>query len=390
LKKHGKSTRAIHGRRDTSYRGGVYPIYQTTTFAVERSEDYDRYIRGEEDFYIYSRYHNPTVRNVEEKLAKLENGEDALMFSSGMAAITSAILAFVQSGDLVAASRRLYGVTYRFLRDVAPKYGIRAVFLDDDDLYRVDQVAPNAKLVYFETPINPTSAVVSIPQVVAAAQQIGAISMMDNTFASPINQNPLDFGVDVVVHSATKYIGGHSDVMAGAVITSKALMKGVRDNLKMFGGCINPLDAYLLDRSLKTLKVRVEGQNANALKLAEFFCAERKVRRVYYPGLPSSPAYAIARQQMHGFGGMLCVELDSLDAAKSLCDSLQVALNATSLGGVETLVSIPVLSSHINMSDDELRAAGVAPGMVRISVGLEDADDLIADFQAALAAIQSV
>lgn len=384
MKKAGKSTRAIHGRRDKSFRGGVYPIYQTTTFAVERSQDYDRYIAGEEEFYIYSRYHNPTVRNVEERLARLENAEDAMLFSSGMAAITSAILAFVKAGDTIAASQRLYGVTYRFMRDVLPKYGVCTVFLPDEDLYSVDQKVPNAKLVYFETPINPTSDCVSIEQVVGAARKLGAVTMMDNTFASPINQNPLDFGVDVVAHSATKYIGGHSDVMAGAVMTSKAFIKGIRDNLKFFGGCVNPLDAYLLDRSVKTLKVRVEAHNANAQKLAEFFCTQPTVRRVFYPGLPSSPAYAIAKEQMHGFGGMLCIELASLDDAKTFCDTLQLALNATSLGSVETLVSIPVLSSHINMSDDELSAAGVTPGMVRISVGLEDADDLMADFAAAL------
>jgi cystathionine beta-lyase/cystathionine gamma-synthase len=382
--KKGKSTRAIHGRRDPQYRGSTYPIYQSAAFAVKDSDEYDKYLRGEEEFYIYSRIHNPTVRNVEEKLAQLENGEDAVLFASGMAAITSAILSVVQAGDTIVAARQLFGTTFRFLDRIAPRFGIKTVFLERDDLYELHRHAPEAKLVYFETPINPTCNCLSIQEVVAAAREIGVMTMMDNTFASPINQNPLDFGVDVVVHSATKYISGHGDVVAGAAVGSKRRMKLVNAQRTVFGGCINPQEAFLLDRSLKTLKIRVEQQNANALALATFLANDQRVRRVYYPGLPQSPDHEIAKAQMHGFGGMLCIELESLDAAKTFCDSLEVAVNATSLGSAETLASIPVLTSHAHMSDDELRAQGVTPGMVRISVGLEDIDDLIADFQQAL------
>ena len=341
-------------------------------------------MRGEEDFYIYSRIHNPTVRNVEEKLAALENAEDGALFSSGMAAITSAILSVVKAGNTIAASQYLFGTTHRFLDRVLPRFGIQTVFLDDDDLYQLHRHVPDAKLVYFETPINPTCKCVSIERVVAAARETGAAIIMDNTFASPVNQNPIDFGVDVVVHSATKYIGGHGDIVAGAALGSKARMKAVRDQRTMFGGCLNAQDAFLLDRSLKTLDMRVRQQNANALALAEFFAQERRLARVYYPGLPDSPDHTIAKAQMRGFGGMLCIELDSLDAAKAFCDSLQVAVNATSLGSVETLASIPVLTSHAFMTDDELHAAGVTPGMVRISAGVEDIGDLIEDFKAAL------
>ena len=382
-----KSTRAIHGRKDSLYRGANFPIYTSTTFAVEKSDDYDKFIGDEEEFYIYSRYSNPTVRNVAEKIAALENAEDAIVFSSGMAAITSAILAFAKKGDTIVALRRLYGMAYRFLRDILPGFGINVEFVDETDLYRAHTKFSNIRLYYFETPINPTTDCVSIEKTVHSARKAGALTIMDNTFASPINQNPLDLGVDVVVHSATKYIGGHSDIMAGAVASSKELMKAVSENLKAFGGCINPADAYMLDRSLKTLAVRVEQQNRSAQRIAQFFLRQKRVLDVYYPGLPSSRSYKIAKKQMTGFGGMLCIELDSLASAKKFCDSLELGLNATSLGGVETLVSIPVLTSHIKMSPEELKSANVSEGMVRISIGLENTDDLILDFKNALAKI---
>ncbi len=379
-----KATRAIHGRKDHLYRGANFPIYTSTTFAVEKSDDYDKFIGDEEEFYIYSRYSNPTVRNVEEKIAALENAEDAIVFSSGMAAITSAVLAFAKKGDTIVALRRLYGMAYRFLRDFLPGFGINVEFVDETDLYLAHKKFSNVSLYYFETPINPTTDCISIEKTVHSARKAGALTIMDNTFASPINQNPLDLGVDVVVHSATKYIGGHSDIMAGAVASSKESIKAVREILKAFGGCINPADAYMLDRSLKTLAVRVEHQNRSAQRIAQFFLRQKKLLDVYYPGLPSSKSYKVAKKQMTGFGGMLCIELDNLASAKKFCDNLELGLNATSLGGVETLVSIPVLTSHIKMSPEELKAANVTEGMVRISIGLENTDDLILDFKNAL------
>lgn len=385
--KKGKATQAIHGRRDKSFRSTNFPVYQTTNFAVEKSDDYRHYIADEEEFYIYSRYRNPTVQNVIEKLAKLENGEGALVFSSGMAAITSTILSFVKQGDTIAASSQLYGMTYRFLRDTAPKFGIHVRFLSEEELHQVDLICPDAEIVYFETPINPTSKCISIPAVVESARKIDTTIIVDNTFASPINQNPIDFGVDVVLHSATKYIGGHSDVMAGAVISSKENIDRIHNSLKTFGGCLNPMDANMLDRSLKTLNVRIQLHNTNASQLANFFLTHTRVKRVFYPGLQNSDDYQIASKQMKGFGGMLCIELEDLNAAKSFCDNLTIALNATSLGSVETLVSIPVLTSHIKMDERELEKSGVTPGMVRISTGLESIEDLTTDFDKALSAI---
>lgn len=379
------STRSIHGRRDRSFRSANYPVYASTTFAVNRSDDYER--SDGEEFYVYTRYANPTIRNVEEKIARLENAEDGVLFSSGMAAIVSSILTFVKKGDAIAASSRLYGVAYRFLRDVVPQYGIDVHFLAEDELYDVQQYAPTAKLVYFETPINPTSECISIRKIVEAAKRIGALTLIDNTFATPINQQPLTLGVDLALHSATKYLGGHSDLMAGAVVGSKSLIEPIHQMMVLLGGCSNPSEAALLDRSLKTLQVRMDSHNHNAMTLARFFEGEGKVRKVHYPGLESSASHETARSQMSGFGGMLAVEVADLSAAKKFCDSLRLALNATSLGSVETLVSVPVLTSHVRMSEEELSAAHVTPGTVRISVGLEDTDDLIDDFRQALAAI---
>lgn len=380
----GKATRAIHGRRDSQPLGANYPIHTSTTFAVPNSDQYEQ---DWDTFHFYTRISNPTIRNVEEKLAALEGGEDAALFSSGMAAIASTILTFVGSGDSVAASRYIYGGTYHLLRDIVPQFGVAVHFLDDDELYNLQEYAPEARLVHFETPVNPTSRCVSIAGVVESARQIGALTTIDSTFASPINQNPLNYGVDIVLHSATKYLGGHSDIMAGAAIGSREHLKRIRERRKLFGGNSNPFEAAMLDRSLKTLKVRVEAHNRSALALAEFFEAQPKVRRVHYPGLPSSPDHGLASSQMSGFGGMLAVELDDLHAAKTFCDSLELALNAVSLGGVDTLVSIPVLATHIRLSDEELAAARVTPGTVRISIGLEDVEDLMADFEQALAKV---
>lgn len=379
----GKATRAIHGRRDPLL-GANYPIYTSSTFAVPNSDTYEK---DWDTFDFYTRISNPTIRNVEEKLAALEGGEDAALFASGMAAIASTFLTFVGSGDAIAVSRHDYGGTYHLLRDIVPQFGVDVHFLDDDELYDLQQYAPTAKLVHFETPVNPTSRCVSIPQVVQSARQIGALLTIDSTFASPINQNPLAFGVDIVLHSATKYLGGHSDIMAGAAIGSRAHIKEIRQRRKLLGGNSNPHEAALLDRSLKTLKVRVEAHSRSAQILAEFFETEPKVRRVHYPGLANSPSHEIACGQMSGFGGMLAIELADLPAAKTFCDSLELALNAVSLGGVDTLVSIPVLATHINLSADELAAAHVTPGTVRISAGLEDVEDLMADFKQALAKI---
>ncbi|MDX1992689.1 MAG: aminotransferase class I/II-fold pyridoxal phosphate-dependent enzyme [bacterium] len=380
----GRATDAIHGKRESSARPVTYPIYQTSAFYVDRADSFAHIGDYGGDEYFYTRYDNPTLRNVSEKLALLEHAEECLLFASGMTAITTVLMALLKAGDTLVAYRTLYGGTLQFLRDYAPAYGIKVVFLDEDDLYELDKHAPAAKVVYFETPVNPRCDCVSIRRVVEAAKRIGAVVVKDNTFASPINQTPLDFGVDISLHSATKYLGGHSDVTAGAVMCSREQMLPIFTARKVFGGIPSPHDAFLLDRSLKTLDIRMAQHNASAMTLAQFFEDEAKVKQVLYPGLPSAPSHAIAQEQMHGYGGMLCIELEDFDAAKALCNNLQTVMNVAHLGGPETMVSMPVLTSHAMLDSAALAEAKLSPGMVRISVGLENVEDLIADFKHAL------
>jgi cystathionine beta-lyase/cystathionine gamma-synthase len=384
---HGSATQSIHGQRDSHVRPVAYPIYQTAAFAVEDSSGFAHINDYGGADYFYTRYDNPTIRHVSDKLAQLEHAEACLLFSSGMTAITTTLMAFLAAGDTVAVSNALYGGTLSFFNNWAPRFGIHVVTLTEEQLYAVDQHAPQAKVVYFETPVNPRCDCLSIRRVVEAAQRIGALVIKDNTFATPINQTPLDLGVDLSIHSATKYLGGHSDITLGAVMGRRDHLAAVFTARKVFGGIPSPHDAFLLDRSLKTLELRMNQHNASALRLAEFFSQQPQVRQVLYPGLPSSPSHVIAREQMRGFSGMLCIELADLTAAKAFCDRLQIALHVAHLGTAETLVSIPVLTSHSMLNAEALAAARIAPGMVRISVGLENIEDLIADFAQALTAV---
>lgn len=388
------ATKAIHGTKLYPYRGPVsLPIYQTSTYRFEDSQDAIRYAEGDESVYVYTRYHNPTTEDVEEKLALMEDGEAAAIFSSGMAAITTAVLTAVKSGEELISTPSLYGGTYRFFRDILPNHQISVRYVDPDHLEQLESlITKRTRLVYFETPTNPTLDLVDIEELVGRSQKIRKqldiplLTMIDNTFATPLNQRPFDFGVDAIVESATKYLGGHSDIVAGAVIGTKEFVKKVRTSAKYYGGCADPFASYLLFRSLKTFALRVQRQNENALLLARFFEKHPKVRRVLYPGLPSHPKHELAKKQMrNGFGGIISIELKGgVKAAVKVCDRLRVAINAMSLGGVETLVSIPVYSSHIKMSEDELQRHGVTPGMIRVSSGVEAAEDLIADFEQAL------
>ncbi|HTY35650.1 MAG TPA: aminotransferase class I/II-fold pyridoxal phosphate-dependent enzyme [Bacteroidota bacterium] len=393
------ATRAIHGNKMYAYKGPVStPIYQTSTYRFETSEDAVRYAKGDPTVYVYSRYHNPTVHDVEEKLALIEGGESAALFASGMAAITTAILAITKPGDEIISTPALYGGTYRWFRDELPKSGITVHYVHPDRLEEIKKVAsPKTTLVYLETPTNPTLDLVDIAEVVKrtrnAARKTGReiLIMIDNTFASILNQDPFHYGVDVIVESVTKYLGGHSDILAGAVIGTTEFLKKVRTLAKYHGGCADPFAAYLIARSLKTFELRVQRQNENALALARALEKNKNVRRVLYPGLPSFPKHALAKKQMTGFGGMVTIEVkpskgrSPVEAAARVCDNLKIAVNAMSLGGVETLVSIPVYSSHVFLSDTELGQHGVTAGMIRISVGVEGIEDLIGDFDQALA-----
>ncbi len=392
------STRAIHGTKLYAYKGPVAtPIYQTSTYRFETSEDAIRFAKGDPSIYVYTRYHNPTVHDVEEKLALMERGDAAALFSSGMAAITTAILSVTKPGNEIISTPALYGGTYRWFRDELPNNKITVKYVHPSHLIEIEKlVSSRTSVVYFETPTNPTLDLIDIAEVVkrvrnaerAVGKKIPVI--IDNTFASILNQDPFSYGVDVIVESATKYLGGHSDIIAGAVIGSGAFVKRVKGLAKHHGGCADPFAAYLLSRSLKTFELRVERQNSNALALAKALERHKKVKRVLYPGLPSFPKHLLAKKQMRGFGGMVTIEVkpskgrSPVEAAARVCDNLKIAVNAMSLGGVETLVSIPVYSSHVFMSDAELKQHGVTPGMIRISVGVEGIADLIADFEQAL------
>lgn len=394
----GLSTRAIHGSKLFPYKGPVsLPIYQTTNYRFADSGDAIRYSEGDKSVYVYTRYHNPTVQDVEDKLALMEGAEEAVLFASGMAAISTAILSATSSGDEIISTPALYGGTYRFFRDELPKAGINVRYADPARLEGIESlINPKTRIVYFETPTNPTLGIIDIRSLVShvrrGEQRIGRkmLIMIDNTFATILNQDPFSLGVDVIVESATKYLGGHSDVMAGAVLGRREVMSAVRTTAKYYGGCADPFAAYLLFRSLKTFELRVQKQNENGLALAKALEGHPKILRVIYPGLSSHPAHAVAVKQMTGFGGMVTVEVrpqkssSPVQAAAAVCDHLRIAVNAMSLGGVETLVSIPVYSSHINMTPDELKNHGVTSGMIRISVGIEAVNDLVADFNRAL------
>jgi len=392
------ATRAIHGKKLFAFQGPVStPIVQTSTYRFADSNDAIRYAKGDPDVYVYTRYHNPTVSEVQERVALLMNAERALFFSSGMAAITSAVLSCVRAGDEIISTPALYGGTYRFFRDILPHNDITVRYLQPDALEDLSNlVTRRTKIVYFETPTNPTLDIIDIKALVAATRKaekkVGApiVTMIDNTFASIINQDPFSLGVDVIVESATKYLGGHSDLMGGIVAGDKTFIKGVHTQLKYYGGCADPFAAYLMLRSLKTLELRVQRQNENAFALATFLEQHKNVMRVFYPGFASHPQHAIAKKQMvgsggNGYGGIVTIEVKGgVKGAVRVCDALKIAVNAMSLGGVETLVSIPVYSSHINMSGDELKRHGVSTGMIRISVGVEGIEDLKTDFAQAL------
>lgn len=366
----------------------VTPIYETTTFVFESAADVVAYNEGRSAKYLYSRYGNPTVVAVEQELAALDGTESALLFSSGMAATSTALMALTSAGDEVLCSAGIYGGTLHLLEDLLSRFGITTRFVSIDELHALDSViGSRTRLVWFESPINPTLRCVDVGAIAAACRARGVLSVIDNTFASPINQQPIRLGVDLVMQSATKYLNGHSDVTAGCVTGPQALVDRIASVRRLLGTILDPMPAAALGRGLKTLRVRVERQNATARAVAEFLSTHPRVSRVYYPGLPSHPDHHLAQRQMTGFGGMVCFDVGGdYDRAASCFDRLKVIARAASLGGVESIVSLPVLTSQLGHSDEQLRAAGVTRGMLRLSVGLEDGRDLIADLDQALSA----
>ena len=362
------------------------PIIRTSNFTFSSTAEMKRWAQGRSKAYIYTRYGNPTLGVAETKLAALERGEAALVTASGMAAISSALLATLKTGDEVIATRQLYGGSYRLMRDIFPRLGIVVKHVENNLAGAGALVTPRTKVLYVETPTNPTLRLVDLREAVAIARRHKLVSIMDNTFASPVLQKPLTLGFDMVVHSATKYLSGHSDLIAGAIAGRRKLVDAARQMVIYLGGSMDPDAAYLLIRGMKTLGVRVQRQCDSAMKVARFLARHPKVARVHYPGLPSHPDHRLARRQMSGFGAMLAFDMKGgVAAARRVCDRVRIFLMAASLGGVESLAVLPIYTSHYKMSRRELAAAGVQPGTIRVSIGLEDPEDLIADLKQALA-----
>ena len=381
------ATLCVHaGTEANDPRQGVNtPIYTSSAFG---------YLDTEEN--RYPRYFNtPNQHTVVEKLAALEQGEAGLLFGSGMAAISTTLLALLQSGDHVVLQNDLYGGTYHFITAELGRLGIAYTLVDTPDGPSLEAaIQPNTRVIYVETPSNPLLKITDLRAVAQLAKAHDLLSVIDNTFASPINQNPITLGIDVVIHSGTKYLGGHSDLSFGAVITSSALRRQLHQRAINLGGNINATTSALIERSLKTLHLRVQQQNQNALALAAFLQLHPAVGRVNYPGLPTHEGHAIARQQMQGFGGMLSFELappgsqaTGLPDAVALMRRLRMITPALSLGGVETLICSPAQTSHSKLTAEERRKAGVSDALLRVSVGIEHAHDLVADLEQALAGV---
>ena len=379
------STRLIRPRQMPKASPLTPPIFETTTFLFENAEAVRRYNQDAASAFIYSRYANPTVVDVEQTLADLDGAGRSLLFGSGMAATSTILLGLLRSGDEIVCGSAVYGGTFHLLQDFLPRFGITTRFAGIDALSRPDTViGDRTRLLWFESPTNPSLRCVDIALVAQACRARGVTSVIDNTFASPFNQRPLALGVDLAMQSATKYLNGHSDVTAGVVSGSEDLMGDIEAARRKLGGILDPRSAHGLGRSLKTLAVRVAHQNAAALKVARALEGMAGIR-VFYPGLESHPDHALAVRQMSGFGGVLCVDLSGgEEAACRAFDRLKVISRAASLGGVESLCSLPVLTSHWGHTDEQLEEAGVTRGMMRVSVGLEDPDDLIADLRQAL------
>lgn len=387
----GFATKQIHvGKHENSAGALTTPIYQTSTFEFDSVEQGGRRFAGQENGYIYTRLGNPTVTSVEEKVAALEGGEAALGTAAGMGAISSALWSSVVAGDEIIASDTLYGCTFALLNHGMTKFGVNVKFVDMAKLENVKAaLSPATKVVYLETPCNPTLKVVDIAEIakIAHGYNKDIRVIVDNTFASPYLQQPLKLGADTVVHSATKYINGHGDVIAGFVVgkadfIAKVRMFGLKD---MTGAVMSPFDAFLIARGLKTLDIRMEKHCANAMKVARFLHDHPAVAKVYYPGLEDFEGYEIAKKQMKLPGGMMSIELKAdRDKVAAALNKLQLCTIAVSLGDAETLVEHAASMTHSTYTKEELAASGISEGLVRISVGLEDADDIIADMKAVL------
>jgi cystathionine gamma-synthase len=374
------STRCIHGAPNDTHNTGAIsvPIYQSATFAhpgVGMSTGYD-----------YSRLQNPTREHLEHLIANLEQGDDALAFSTGMAAIT-ALMELFQIGDNLLCTTDLYGGSIRLFEHISKKNGLSFTYIDTTNLKSIeDSITTSTKAIYIETPTNPTMQVTDIKAIRNIADKYNLLVIVDNTFLTPYYQQPILLGADIVIHSGTKFLSGHNDTLAGFLVTAtRELSEKLRFIYKTTGACLSPFDSWLLIRGIKTLSIRMERQQENAIKIADWLSTHPKVKKVYYIGLPAHPDYEISKQQATGFGSMISFDVDSIETAIALLERVYLILFAESLGGVETLITYPMLQTHADVPEQERLERGINDIFLRLSVGIEDADDLIKDLEQALA-----
>lgn len=382
-------TLSIHaGGGDSPKRAVNYPIFMTSTYSFDSLEHADNTFAFDTGDYVYSRGNNPTLKVLEQRMAALEGGADSVAFASGMAAISSVLFSLLKPGDEVIAHRVLYGSSWNLVKNVLPQYGVKSRLINlanAGDLPR--QITDNTKVIYLETPVNPSMEIIDIAAVCRAAKAKGIKVVVDNTFATPYFQRPLDLGADVVVHSATKYISGHGDVIAGIAVAKE---KEYVDELRFgymceFGGVMSPFTGWLLLRGLKTLALRMREHEKNALAVAKYLEGHPRVKKVYYPGLPDFPGHELAANQMKGFGAMVSFVLDgSVEESKAVVNKVKLFKLAVSLGDCESLIQHPFAMTHRGYSEEEIVSAGLTPSMIRLSIGLEHSDDIIADLEQAL------
>jgi cystathionine beta-lyase len=375
MSKNNKSTKCVHSGNliDEKYHGNISPLYPSITYDFIKSDVYPRY------------FNSPNQIGVAKKISDLENAELSLLFGSGLGAISSSMFSFLKKGDHVILQDSLYGGTINFVNTEFNKFGIEFSYVDINDTVKLNSsVKKKSKIIYIESPSNPLLNIINLIEISDFAKSNSLISMIDNTFASPINQNPLDFGIDLVIHSATKYLGGHSDILAGSVSGKSSYIDKIKNSGLNFGANISEYSAWLLERSIKTLSLRVNSQNNNALQIAKFLTSNNKVEKVYYPGLKSHKNHDIAKKQMYGFGGMLSFELKAnIDPIKFVQD-LKIIKPTMSLAGVESTITSPALSSHKKMDPEIRRALGISDNLLRFSVGIENFEDLVLDLDKSL------
>ena len=384
----GPSTKAVHSgeRLDPHYGSVSTAIYQTTTYFYPTEDQRTWEGLVPEGTYIYTRYDNPTTRAVEDKIADLEGGERALVFSSGMAAISTALHTFLDTGDRMVSVEDLYGGTYNLMVNHMRRLGITIDLAPTTNTDRlIASISEGAKVVYLESPTNPLLKLIDIPAVVQAAHDVGALVMIDNTFATPINQRPLELGVDLVLHSCSKYLNGHTDLLSGAAVGREGMIEAMAANRVVHGGVLDPIGSYLLGRGMRTLALRMERHNTNGLIMARHLESHPHVERVHYPGLESHPQHGLARQLLTGFGGMVSFEVKGgRRAAERVMRNLDLIKMATSLGGVDSLISMPRNTSHAALPPEVRARLGIKDNLLRLSVGIEDVEDLIEDLDHAL------